>query len=338
MKILTLSANDPRKSTKCGGVRTYNLNLMKIIKMLGYDLDFYETGLVKNLVNFNKKIYGDYDVILINSSVYDKGFIKLIYQLFRIKNKKVIVQCHGGGFDSLKLKFIYRKLFKKLLNKQVDLFLVLNEVQKDSLKKYFVIPENKILQIPNYTENNFKIEVKNYSGKIKFFYIGRIIKEKGMFDFAEAFMEVESDDIQFNVVGSGPGKDRMLELTKIDSRIFYHGRKFGKEKHYLFKENHIFVFLTMWPEGFPISVLEALNYGMCILSTKFPNSEELVKDDYNGFVIELKKEKIKEKIMYILKNQDKIKQYGINSKKILENNFALEKQGVKIFKNIFNNL
>ena len=335
MKILVLTGLDPRKSFNSGGVRTYNLNLIKIADYLGYDIDFYETKKIINLLRLNKKIYMSYDIILINVSVYDSGFIKLMYELLRIKDKKVIVQCHGGSFHTLRFKTLYKLLFRKIINNKVDLFLVLNKTQKNSLKEKFMVSDNKILQIPNFVENSYDIKNKNIEGILKFFYIGRITEEKGIFDFAEAFMEIKNNNIEFNVVGAGPDEKRLLALVKKDKRIIYHGKKFGQEKEKLFHQNHVFIFLTRLQEGFPISVLEALNFGMCILSSRFPNSERLVINNYNGFIVERNKQNIKNKIKYLIENKELIKEFGMNSKTILEQNFSLEKQGIETYKFIF---
>jgi len=333
MKILILTKFDSRTTNNPGGVRTYNLNLIKIVESLGHDIEFYETKNIYRLLNFKKKSYQDFDLIIINLSIYDKGFVKLVYELIKIKNKKVIVQCHGGSFNKLKFKSIFKYLFSSLLRKKVDLFLVLNNSQGNSLNNIFDFPNKKIFKISNFIENDYNIKPKKHK-KVRFFYIGRIVKEKGIFDFVEAFKEIENNNIEFNVVGSGKDEANFLKNIKDDNRINFFGKKFGQEKVELMERNDVFVFLTKLPEGFPIAVLEALNYGMPIISSKFPNSSQLVKNDYNGFEININKEIIKEKINFFVNNKEIIKEYGYNSKTLLDNNFSLMKQGIDIYDKI----
>jgi glycosyltransferase involved in cell wall biosynthesis len=338
MKILVLTGLDPRKSCNSGGVRTYNLNLLKIVKYLGYDLDFYETKRNNNLLKFNKKVYEDYDVVLINVSVYDKGFVKLIYELMMLKDKKVIVQCHGGSFHTLRFVKLYKLLFKNIIKQKSNLFLTLNDSQKNSLIEFFNVKSEKVLQIPNFIEDSFDIREKRYDGKLKFFYIGRITEDKGIFDFLQAFVEIKNNNIEFNIVGSGPDEEKLIKLVKDYENVYFHGKKFGQEKDTLFRENHVFVFLTKLPEGFPISVLEAMNYGMSILSTEFSTRKHLIHEGYNGNIINARKENIKDKIIFYINNQDVIKDQGIKSKILFQDNFSLEKKGVECFKNILTGL
>jgi len=335
MKVLILTATDPNKSKVSGGVRTFNLNLQRIITRLGYDYCFYETREIKKLLTFSQKAYQNYDIVFINISIYDKGFLKLIYELVKIKNKKTIVQGHGGSFGALKFKFFYKILFSRILNKKVNKFLVLNDAQKNSLSEIFQVNKRKIWKVPNFIENDFDLQNKTYDGKTKFIYIGRIVKVKGVIDFAKAFMEINNDDIEYHIIGDGPKTNDIIHFSNIDRRIIYHGELFGNEKKKKLQECHVLVFLTEHSEGFPISVLEALNFGMAILSTPFSSQDELIYPKYNGLITTKSKANIKNCINFFLENNLVVKQYGENSKKLLSENFDLNIQGLHMYRKIF---
>ena len=72
--------------------------------------------------------------------------------------------------------------------------------------------------------------------------------------------------------------------NKLDNVAEYIGWISGEEKTKLLNEVDVFV-LPSYNEGLPISILEAMSYNLPIISTKVGGIPEILKNEYNGYLI-----------------------------------------------------
>ena len=72
--------------------------------------------------------------------------------------------------------------------------------------------------------------------------------------------------------------------NKLDNVAEYIGWISGEEKTKLLNEVDVFV-LPSYNEGLPISILEAMSYNLPIISTKVGGIPEVLKNEYNGYLI-----------------------------------------------------
>lgn len=93
--------------------------------------------------------------------------------------------------------------------------------------------------------------------------------------------------------------------------------------HYL--ESDIFV-LSSKAESFPVVVLEALRFGLPVVSTNVGGVNEQILDGFNGFLIDsVEPEKMADKIQYFIDNYYLCRTYGANSYKYFLDNFSIQK-------------
>ncbi len=82
-------------------------------------------------------------------------------------------------------------------------------------------------------------------------------------------------------------------------------------------------FCTSRKESSPISVWEAMAMKKPVISFKVGDVPKYVKDDVNGFIVDNHTEAEK-KIRFFLKNREKVKEFGNESRKTIINNFKEE--------------
>jgi len=86
-------------------------------------------------------------------------------------------------------------------------------------------------------------------------------------------------------------------------------------------------------ESFGKVLIEAMAAGLPIVATATTGSKEIIKDGKNGFLVPIKdSEALAKKILFLLKNPDKMKEMGQKGREMVKKNFDQD----KIIKKIIN--
>lgn len=336
-KILIVNKTDPRLTKEVGGVNTHVETMFKILKKIDWDYDVYQLKTMRDFINFKKINNKKYQVIYVNISIYDKGIIKLIaiLNLLKSSKSKVVIQFHGGLFSKLKFKkglqFFYSYIYRNS-----DLLITLNNIQYKDLLENFKL-SSKVIQIPNFIDVNTYTSIKNIEGNIVYLFVGRIVKEKGIFDAINAFKLIEDQNVTFKIVGEGPDSNEVLQQIKNDNRIKFLGAKFDEEKEEMLRESHVFI-LPSYAEGFPYSILEAMNFEMPVIGSKTGGILEIIEEGSNGFLSEINNpESIYSSMVHFQNQKELILSMGKNAKETIKQNYSLE-IGSQLYKKLLTSI
>ena len=199
-----------------------------------------------------------------------KSMIMYVAKAF---GKKTILHVHGSEF-----KVFYDKspdIIKKFIEKtfdNADCIIVLSKQWKDII---FQITKNENIQI---VYNPIKIHEPNKLEGANFLFMGRLGKRKGVFDIFEAAKSV-CGDVVINLYGDGE-----IDKSLAPENVKIHGWVSGEEKDKIFRNSDVLL-LPSYNEGLPISILEAMSYGMPIISTPVGGIVEAVENNVNGFIV-----------------------------------------------------
>jgi glycosyltransferase involved in cell wall biosynthesis len=95
---------------------------------------------------------------------------------------------------------------------------------------------------------------------------------------------------------------------------------------------------TSLTDGMPPSTLEAMASGKPVVSFASGGNRDLIIDDYNGYVIQLRNYRdFASKLLYLIENPSEVKRMGLNSRKLAEERYDLEKRVNKII-NLYKSL
>ena len=84
----------------------------------------------------------------------------------------------------------------------------------------------------------------------------------------------------------------------------------------------IFVLPTFYNEGFPRSILEAMAVGRPVVTTNTKGCNVAVKNHINGLLVEPHNpNELAKQILFLLNNKQKIIEYGLVGRKMVEENF-----------------
>ena len=166
---------------------------------------------------------------------------------------------------------------------------------------------------------------------IKFLFIGRLLKEKGIDEFIKASLIVKKKFplTEFIVLGgtdtTSPNSLDIADLEKLvkNQVIVYPG--VVNDVLYWINISSVFV-LPSYREGVPRSSQEALAVGRPIITTDVPGCRETVKDCKNGFLIPpFNFDILSKKMIWFIENPDHIISMGLESRKIAEEYYDIKK-------------
>lgn len=121
---------------------------------------------------------------------------------------------------------------------------------------------------------------------IRFLFMGRIRREKGIEEFLTAAERITKtyDNVEFHVVGGCEGdyEGRLLDMQS-KGIITYHGRQ-SDVRPFIAKASCT-LHPSFYPEGMSNVLLETCSTGRPIMTTMRPGCREIVEDGRNGFLV-----------------------------------------------------
>lgn len=256
------------------------------------------------------------------------------------KVPKVIGMLEGLGYtftdqpEGLSKKTQFIKSLQVILYKvalpQLDKLIFLNSDDlKDLLDKYNIkVKHVEVLGGIGLDLENYAYQpIVNFEQPINFIFVGRLLKEKGIYDFIAAAQIVKEKypQTQFTVLGavdaSNLGALKKAELDKLISlNIVNYAGQVDNVKEWLIHSD-IFV-LPSYREGVPLSTQEAMAIGRAVITTNVPGCRETVVDGVNGFLVEKwDPQALAEKMIYFIENPEQIAIMGYESHKMAQEKF-----------------
>jgi glycosyltransferase involved in cell wall biosynthesis len=256
--------------------------------------------LVTDFIRFVRELKDpSYDVVCLNPSLGFKAVVREGFYIFVAKRcfrKKVVVVIHGWekGFERI-LERAALPVFRTVYD-AADAFVVLAEDFRNTLRKWR-------FRQPVYLETTvvdddliegFDIQKAlnvRQRGSRKLLFMSRIIREKGIYETIDAFALLRSKRPEIELVVAGDGEElgkvkEYVKEHKIQDVVFT-GYARGDLKRRLFETASVFLFPTHG-EGMPICVLEAMAFGLPVVTRPVGGMADFFKNGEHGFVTECK--------------------------------------------------
>ena len=320
----------------------YNI-VENICRFLPKNENIVLTDQIKNLKvlkNFKCKVIWDYTILqkykfLLSTKIHlihihgIWPFLNTFVAYFAIIKKIPYLVSPQGMLEPWSInekkikKFIFLKLVWKIIFKKASRIIFTSKQEFKNFKKLDIIRKFKNEIIPNgfFIHDYRRIKKKN---KIKqLLFLSRIHKKKGIKMLVEAFTELDPDNWQLNIAGSGEknfvnGLKKEYDLYLKNKKILFLGFKDKLKKLNVFKNSDIFV-LPSYSENFGIVIPEALSFGLPVITTRATPWSEIKKKNC-GWFIHPNKNALKKCLntVFKLKNEQLIIM-SKNAKKLSEN-------------------
>lgn len=304
----------------------------KIIKTFVGRNNFFSNYGVKKYLKTNK-----IDVVLSNYGISASHMVPVCKAL----NIPLLVIFHGHDATNKKTLVKYRKKYQDLFNYASAIIVVSEEMKKGLIKNG--AHSEKIKVVPcGVDTTKFKPKPTINTDK-NFIAVGRFTSKKGPLFTIRAFHQVlkKFPDATLTMVGKKNGLfDKCKELTtelRIQNSVIFTGILKQNAIAELMKNSFAFVQHSVTAEngdmeGTPVSIMEASASGLPIISTFHGGIKDAVIHNKTGFLVE--ETHVNDMANYMIKlceNPEIAKEFGLNGRKHIEQNYHQKKQIEKLY-------
>jgi glycosyltransferase involved in cell wall biosynthesis len=319
-----------------GGIENYVYRLKNSLEEKGHEVTIYTTDLSIRGTNKREKntFYCKTDFVLKRNPfsselirkikethddiyhLHSPWFFSSLFAAGVLGERPKVMTVHsarirGGGFGTFMLDKLYFPFAYRVLRK-MDMLIALSEGERKSLLRYFGLPPESVVVIPNgikideFTLDKMAAEefVEKYRLKedsFKVLSVGRLIPEKNPEKLISAVTKhMNGQNVEVIFIGGGD----LAYLAKLkemsDERIHIVGEVKFEDLVAAYHNSNLFVFLGTW-EGIPTVILEAMLCGLPVVATPVGGIPEMITEENGLFVrLPISEEDLANKIRYFM--------------------------------------
>jgi len=223
----------------------------------------------------------------------------------------VSAHLHGGGYTKFygDQSRVVQRIISATLNR-TDSIIVLGELLK---KQFHFVSRPRIVIIPNGVQAPGEsmglstLKMPPATGNTwEFLYLSNLMHTKGYLAVAQAFAELILEErlnvsvhfcgsfLHSSIEGSAAVAEQhrlrfesLIDQPQLQGRLVYHGHADEALKTRMLKKCHGFLLPTEYPgEGQPLSIIEAMSFGLPTIATRHAAIPEMIQDGENGILLE----------------------------------------------------
>ncbi len=308
---------------------------------------------LKTLINFIlvfKKVYfltrsNQFSLCYLTPSSSSLGHIRdtIIVKLLNNNIKSLVINIQNGNYD-----IVFKRGWHSQLTKAYASRITTAIFTSEILKKRCIdnLGEDKCAIIRNsvddkvtctHEEVTTAMSIKNKSDSFIICYISNMSPTKGYMDLFEALKSMDAKErhsITVHFVGEWLSNEQLIDFKNLlsqndlEKHVVIHGKINDRvllKKFYL--QSHVFILPTYFPqEAQPVSIIEALNAGVPVISTKHASIPDLIKEGNNGILVDIKSPtQIKKAILKLKSDKLYWNKLSLNARRFFLENFTSEK-------------
>lgn len=297
------------------------INPMKFVRFVG---NYFRV--------LGKLVIHRYDACYLATTCHGMGFLKdapfvLLCKLF---GRKVIIHQHNQGMSKDVDRWPYRWLMPWVYQ-DTEVILLSWRLYPDVQQ---VVRKEQVWICPNGIPDVSLLEESDYSvaSVPRLFFLSNLLISKGIMVLLDACQQLKEKGYVFHcdcVGGETPEMDKAhfeeeMRLRGLEGVVFYHGPRYGAEKEAFFQQADIFVQPT-FDDCFPLTLVEAMQHGLPIVSTDEGAIPDMIIHGENGFICRRKKvDPFVNAIEKLLNDSELRKQMGENGRCRYKERYTLE--------------
>jgi glycogen synthase len=175
---------------------------------------------------------------------------------------------------------------------------------------------------------------------LKLVYFGRLIHDKGVYTAIEAVGQLKlrglADCVELVILGDGhPSYEeylhRLVRQFNIDKQVYFVGRVSRDEIAQRLKRYDVFLFTSIWPEPFGMTIIEAMLAGLVVIGSNTGGSREIFEQYDQELLFQAEDAQgLADRICYVLKNPSLRRHLTETGKQIALEKFTSEQMSQNI--------
>ncbi len=244
-----------------------------------------------------------------------------------------IIHLHGKGISTSASSAVTIKVYRWALS-NAKIILLSPRLSSDVSG---IIQKSNIAYLPNaigqiiYSNNKPLAQ----STKIKILFLSSMVLSKGPVVLLKALAYLAQEGHDFEAIFAGPPSSDLsastfqnkIEELQLGTKATYLGKVSGDAKSQAFQSADIFVLPSFYAnEAFPVVLLEAMSYGLPIISTNEGAIADIVCDNENGIIVDKNSvESLAAAIRGLLEDPGKRERFSKNALLHYNNHYTLDK-------------
>lgn len=242
------------------------------------------------------KSFFDYsiDIIYLSGSRSLLGAFKdvVLILLFKTRGIPIINHIHAANFNQFidGLPVLVKQIYLFAFRKMDIIICLLEEMQLEYSSNF---PSSKVCVVHNFYDpilDKVEVVIPKHKDVVIITYFSNLMFSKGIFILLDAFELIHNHDLNIELhIAGGFSDDEFMtrkevkikfeEYLKKNTKIKYFGSVYDHQKIEFLLNSDIFVLPTFYKsEAFPISILEAMRTGSCIITTQHHYLPNLISE------------------------------------------------------------
>lgn len=213
----------------------------------------------------------------------------MIARLAALYGVPVILHCHGGGYRRYwgRISSVERRLIRQML-RRAQRILVLGADWGDFYASIGA-PRERIEVLPNPVAVPKRVPERTHSDRVRLVHLASLSRDKGSFDLLEALSRLPQrikEQVHVVAAGTGAVEELRAAAVRLGLQDIVEVRNWieADERDRLLARSDVFV-LPSYYEGLPMSLLEAMAWGLTPICTPIGSIPEYVEDGVSGLLV-----------------------------------------------------
>jgi glycosyltransferase involved in cell wall biosynthesis len=238
------------------------------------------------------------DVIYFNSRLEMRAGIRdfitlLILKIFYSQKVILVLKSHGSEIDVFESdKYVIRRIVMPFLRNNINAWLFLSSEERNELIAKSFLPADKIFITKNIVridqfipDSTFKNRLNIPADNKILLFVGRIIRDKGIFDVVEAFNKIQSlYKTTLIIVGSGEDSaelENYIATNNLTDKVILTGWITEGEVVEYYANSNMLLFPTYCSEGFPMALFNSIAAGLPVVTTAIRAATDFLTEPEN---------------------------------------------------------
>lgn len=277
-----------------------------------------------------------YDLAYMTLTASGPGFYKdlFIVAILKLYGIKILYHFHNKGISTRRQNKLDNLLYRFAFH-NTQCILLSASLYPD-IEKY--VDKADVFFCPNgipkslRTSSPHVMEMSEQNPRCRLLFLSNMMVDKGVLVLLQACRLLKQKKLDFECHFVGEWADiTQHEFNKLVGRynlsncVYAHGKRYGRDKHSFFSNADIFVFPTC-NETFGLVNLEAMEFGLPIVSTLEGGIPDVVVEGETGFLVPKRNEAaLAEKIELLIQQPALRNQMGLAGKRRFNEFFTIEK-------------